>query len=84
MALERVGARPDDALFVGDFLWDAAARRVGTTFLGVTTGGTSEKELLGAGAAGVYAYPGELAMRLSTWVGYGPAYVAQTGVRTPA
>ena len=57
VALERVGARPDDALFVGDSLWDAAARLVGTTFLGVTTGGNSEQELLGAGAAGVYTDP---------------------------
>ena len=84
-ALERVGAQPEDALFVGDSLWDAAAaRRVGVTFLGVTTGGVSELELLGAGAAAVYTDPGELAMWLSTWVGYGPAFVAQAGGRTPA
>jgi HAD superfamily hydrolase (TIGR01509 family) len=60
-ALERAGARANDAVFVGDSIWDAhAARNAGVVCIGVTCGGTSEAELASAGMAQVYVDPDEL------------------------
>jgi HAD superfamily hydrolase (TIGR01509 family) len=54
-ALEKVGGEPDDALMIGDSVWDCrAAERAGVRSAGVLTGGFSEAELLDAGAAKVY------------------------------
>jgi phosphoglycolate phosphatase len=45
MALERLGAEPDDALYVGDTTIDAeAAARAGLRFVAVLTGPTSAEE----------------------------------------
>jgi HAD superfamily hydrolase (TIGR01509 family) len=56
VALERAGASADDAVFVGDTIWDVqAAGRAGVATIGVHSGGVSEEELLAAGAVEVYA-----------------------------
>jgi HAD superfamily hydrolase (TIGR01549 family) len=48
-------ARADEALMVGDTVWDCeAARRAGVPTVGVLTGGFAERELLDAGAIAVF------------------------------
>ncbi|WP_334170449.1 HAD family hydrolase [Sinomonas sp.] len=60
-ALDAGGLRAEDAVFVGDAVWDVyAASKLGIPTVGVTCGGTSEGELREAGAAEVYAGPDEL------------------------
>ncbi len=50
--LARVGAAPEDAVFVGDSLVDVqTARNAGLTFVGVTWGLVSRQELTAGGAA---------------------------------
>lgn len=54
-ALERAGCRPEEALAVGDTVWDVeAARRAGVGCVCVLTGGNARAELLEAGARAVY------------------------------
>ena len=54
-ALEKAGAEPDDAVMIGDSVWDCrAAENAGTRSIGVLTGGFSEQELLEAGASKVF------------------------------
>jgi HAD superfamily hydrolase (TIGR01509 family) len=54
-ALEKGGGEADQALMIGDSVWDCrAAERAGVRSVGVLTGGFSEAELLEAGAAKVY------------------------------
>ncbi len=61
VALERAGATPGEAVFVGDSIWDAqACQRAGVRCVGVLTGGTSESELRDAGASRVYASPASM------------------------
>jgi HAD superfamily hydrolase (TIGR01509 family) len=57
VALERAGVQPDEAVVLGDTVWDvAAARRAGLRTVAVLTGGSaSEAELREAGAVAVYA-----------------------------
>lgn len=53
-ALDLAGVPAARAVFVGDSVWDVeAASRAGVTCVGVLSGGTSEAELRGAGAADV-------------------------------
>ncbi len=53
-ALERVGARPEEALMIGDSPWDVqAAERAGVPTVAVMTGGFAEEELREAGAVEV-------------------------------
>jgi phosphoglycolate phosphatase-like HAD superfamily hydrolase len=60
-ALETAGLEAGNTLFVGDSVWDVkAAAELGISCLGVTCGGTSEAELLDAGAMKVYADPEDL------------------------
>jgi phosphoglycolate phosphatase-like HAD superfamily hydrolase len=57
-ALKAGGLRAEDAVFVGDAVWDIlAAAELGIPVIGLTCGGTSEAELLEAGAVEVYAGP---------------------------
>jgi HAD superfamily hydrolase (TIGR01509 family) len=52
-AIEKAGA--DEAVMVGDTVWDAeAAKRAGVPTIGVLTGGFSEQELRDAGALCVF------------------------------
>ena len=55
LALERSGARPDEAAAVGDTRWDGeSARKVGLRFFGVQTGAGTEDELRQGGAHQVF------------------------------
>ncbi|MBT1546297.1 HAD family hydrolase [Curtobacterium aurantiacum] len=55
VALEKAGVSADDAVMVGDAMWDVeSAGKVGVTCVGVMTGGIGGDELRGAGAAEVY------------------------------
>ena len=61
VALQKAGASPQGAVFVGDAVWDAkACARAGVSCVGVLSGGTSEAELRSAGAVRVYPGPAEL------------------------
>jgi HAD superfamily hydrolase (TIGR01509 family) len=54
-ALEKVGAKPSDAVMIGDSVWDCqAAKAAKVASIGVLTGGFSESELLDAGAKSVF------------------------------
>ncbi|MBM9504159.1 HAD family hydrolase [Actinacidiphila acididurans] len=66
-ALERAGAEPERAVFVGDAVWDVqAAGKAGVPCLGLLTGGWSREELLAAGAEAVHASPADLLSRLDS------------------
>jgi HAD superfamily hydrolase (TIGR01509 family) len=66
VALERGGVDRDQAVFVGDSVWDVlAARKAGIPCIGLECGGTSAAELTEAGARGVYADPAELVDKLA-------------------
>ena len=56
VALERAGCRPDEAVVLGDTVWDVeAARRAGLRTVALLTGGAfSRAELAAAGAVAVY------------------------------
>ena len=55
VALERSGARPDQAVAVGDTRWDAeSASKIGIAFWGVLTGAGTEMELREGGAQQVF------------------------------
>ena len=67
VAMERNGLTPEHTIAVGDSLWDArAAARQGIEMIGVESGGTTAVELLGAGAAEVFAGPQEILDVLQT------------------
>ena len=60
-ALEAVGVRSADAVYVGDAVWDMqAAAALGMPAIGLTCGGTTAAELRDAGAAEVYSGPRDL------------------------
>lgn len=60
-ALEAVGVAPQDAVMIGDTVYDVrAADAAGVACIGVMCGGISEQELRDAGAAAVYGNPAEL------------------------
>ncbi len=55
VALERAGVRADEAIFIGDAVWDVqAAAKAGVACIAVTSGGVHEAELRKAGAARLY------------------------------
>jgi phosphoglycolate phosphatase-like HAD superfamily hydrolase len=61
VALDKVGLRPSEAMFVGDAVWDAqACQRAGVACVGVLSGGVSQAELLEAGAVRVYRDAAEI------------------------
>jgi HAD superfamily hydrolase (TIGR01509 family) len=60
-ALEKLGARPEDAVMIGDTPWDVeAAKRAGVGTIAVLTGGFAAEELRDAGALAVYESVAEL------------------------
>jgi HAD superfamily hydrolase (TIGR01509 family) len=64
-ALEKVGAKPAQAVMVGDTPWDAeAAARAGVQTIAVLTGGFAREELEQAGAIAVFESVAELRGRL--------------------
>ena len=61
MALDKAGVPPDEAVFIGDTVWDVeACRKAGVRCIGVLSGGVSRDELISAGAAEVYRDPADL------------------------
>ncbi|MFD8495374.1 HAD family hydrolase [Amycolatopsis sp. NPDC059657] len=65
VALDRAGVGAERAIFVGDAVWDViAAKKVGVPTIGLRCGGTSEAELLEAGAVAVYEDPAALLRKL--------------------
>ncbi|RSS70323.1 HAD family hydrolase [Streptomyces sp. WAC06614] len=66
-ALERAGAEPGEAVFIGDTVWDVkAAARAGVTCIGLLTGGIAREELTAAGPVAVYDSPTDLLRHLDT------------------
>jgi HAD superfamily hydrolase (TIGR01509 family) len=58
VALERAGVTADQAIFVGDSVWDVrAAKRAGVACVGVQSGGIDHRALEAEGALAVYANP---------------------------
>jgi HAD superfamily hydrolase (TIGR01549 family) len=69
VALDRVDASADEALMIGDAVWDArAARRAGVRSVGVRSGGSGAEELIEAGAALVFDDPADLLRRRDEWL----------------
>lgn len=65
VALDRVGAGIDEAVFIGDTVWDAkACVRIGLANIGVLTGGISSAELETAGATQIFEGPEQLVSHL--------------------
>lgn len=65
IALDRIGATAERAIFVGDAVWDVAACvRAGLPCIGVLSGGVSRAELETAGAVGVFDNAEELLTQL--------------------
>jgi HAD superfamily hydrolase (TIGR01509 family) len=65
LALERAGVRSDQAVFVGDTVWDVrACQQIGVPCIAVLTGGIGRHELCEAGAVAVYESPAELLEQL--------------------
>ncbi|WP_069768730.1 HAD family hydrolase [Streptomyces sp. LUP30] len=66
-ALELAGAPAEQAVFVGDTVWDMqAGRRAGVRCVGVLCGGIPRADLLEAGAEAVYDDPADLLASLTT------------------
>jgi HAD superfamily hydrolase (TIGR01509 family) len=64
-AMEKIGGRPEEAMLIGDTVWDVeAAHRAGVEALAVLTGGFSEQELSDAGARDVFTSVEELRQSL--------------------
>lgn len=64
-ALQRIDAQPEEAIFLGDTVWDVqAARRAGVPCAAVLSGGISREALEHAGAAAIYAGPLEVRTHL--------------------
>jgi HAD superfamily hydrolase (TIGR01509 family) len=71
VALDRAGVSADEAVFVGDAVWDCeAAGRAHVPSIGVLSGGVSRGELLEAGASAVFEDAGDLLAKVdSTRIG---------------
>ena len=66
VALNKARVPPDDAVFIGDTVWDVrACGEAGVRCIGLLSGGISRAELLDAGAAEVYDGPAGLLGALS-------------------
>ena len=69
VALDKAGLTADQAVFIGDAVWDVAAcRKAGVPCIGVSCGGTSAAELLDAGALAVYDHPAAILAELDNSV----------------
>lgn len=61
VALQKARIPPQEAVFVGDTVWDVrACQRAGVPCIGLRSGGISTGELLDAGAVAVFADPADL------------------------
>lgn len=60
-ALDRVGVPADEAVFIGDTVWDVrACQQAGVPCIGLLSGGIGRDELIAAGSAQVYSGPADL------------------------
>ena len=67
VALDRASVTAENAVFVGDAVWDCeAAARAKVTSIGLLSGGTSRAELLEAGASAVFEDAGDLLGKLDS------------------
>lgn len=67
VALDRAGVSAEQAVFVGDAVWDGeAATRIRVPFIGLRCGGIATSELEKAGAQAVFDDPGDLLEHLDT------------------
>ncbi|SOX56402.1 HAD family hydrolase [Mycobacterium ahvazicum] len=67
VALDRAGVTAEQAVFVGDAVWDAhAAKAAGVPCIGVLSGGVSDAELQAAGAAPIFDDPQDLLDHLNS------------------
>jgi HAD superfamily hydrolase (TIGR01509 family) len=65
VAMERVGVNADQAVYVGDAVWDIiACGRAGVAAIGLLSGGSSREELEKAGAEAVFENPQDLCEHL--------------------
>jgi HAD superfamily hydrolase (TIGR01509 family) len=65
VALDKAGVHPDEAVFVGDTVWDVrACQQAAVRCIGLLSGGIGRDELVGAGAEQIYDGPGQLLARL--------------------
>jgi HAD superfamily hydrolase (TIGR01509 family) len=63
-ALDRAGVAPDQAIFVGDTVWDVeACKKAGVRCIALLCGGISRGELADAGAVEIYDDPADLLAR---------------------
>ena len=61
VALEKAAVPAEQAVFVGDTVWDAqASKKAGVPCIGLLSGGIGRDELADAGAAQIYTGPGDL------------------------
>jgi HAD superfamily hydrolase (TIGR01509 family) len=61
VALDKAGVAAEEAVFVGDTVWDVqACQQAGVRCVGFLSGGIGRGELLDAGAAEIYRGPAEL------------------------
>ena len=68
-ALEEAGCSADEALVVGDSVWDVeAATRAGLRTVAVRSGGTGDDALRAAGAVEVFDDPAALLESLDAWL----------------
>jgi HAD superfamily hydrolase (TIGR01509 family) len=66
VALDKAGLRPENAVFVGDAVWDVqASAKVGLRCVGLESGGTSAAELVEAGAVRTYRDAADLLARFT-------------------
>ncbi|HEV2888075.1 MAG TPA: HAD family hydrolase [Jatrophihabitans sp.] len=66
VALDKAGLRPENAVFVGDAVWDVqASAKVGLRCVGLESGGTSAAELVAAGAVRTYRDAADLLARFT-------------------
>jgi HAD superfamily hydrolase (TIGR01509 family) len=66
VALDKAGLEPENAVFVGDAVWDVhACAKAGVRCVGLESGGTSAAELLEAGAVATYRDAADLLARFA-------------------
>jgi HAD superfamily hydrolase (TIGR01509 family) len=67
VALDRAGVTADQAVFVGDAVWDAhAAAGAGVPCIGMLSGGIAREELQAAGASPIFADPRDMLRHLES------------------
>jgi phosphoglycolate phosphatase-like HAD superfamily hydrolase len=67
VVVDRAGVNPDQAVFVGDAVWDAhAAAGAGLPCIGLLSGGIAHGELQAAGASPIFADPQDLLEHLES------------------